>query len=87
MAGTKTGLVSGRLSSKQTRSRQRKETMRKTIEAMTADPLETPDPKQRGVSTTEYAVMLVLVALAVLAFGPGIANSVTNVFSSLASAL
>ena len=43
--------------------------------------------KQKGVTTVEYAVMLVLVAIAVLAFGSGIANSVTNVFSQLASSL
>jgi Flp pilus assembly pilin Flp len=42
---------------------------------------------QKGVTTVEYAVMLVLVAIAVLAFGKGIANSVTDVFSNLASAL
>jgi Flp pilus assembly pilin Flp len=43
--------------------------------------------KQKGVTTVEYAVMLVLVAIAVLAFGKGIANSVTNVFSALAKQL
>jgi len=43
--------------------------------------------RQKGVTTVEYAVMLVLVAIAVLAFGKGIANSVTNVFSTLASSL
>jgi Flp pilus assembly pilin Flp len=43
--------------------------------------------KQKGVTTVEYAVMLVLVAIAVLAFGKGIANSVTDVFSKLASSL
>jgi Flp pilus assembly pilin Flp len=42
---------------------------------------------QKGVTTVEYAVMLVLVAIAVLAFGSGIAGSVTNVFSRLASSL
>lgn len=42
---------------------------------------------QKGVTTVEYAVMLVLVAIAVLAFGSGIANSVTGVFSNLASSL
>ena len=42
---------------------------------------------QKGVTTVEYAVMLVLVAIAVLAFGTGIATSVTGVFSKLASAL
>ena len=43
--------------------------------------------KQAGVTTVEYAVMLVLVAIAVLAFGSGIAGSVTAVFSNLISAL
>ena len=43
--------------------------------------------QQKGVTTVEYAVMLVLVAIAVLAFGKGIANSVTDVFSTLASRL
>jgi Flp pilus assembly pilin Flp len=43
--------------------------------------------QEKGVTTVEYAVMLVLVAIAVLAFGSGIANSVTNVFSRLASSL
>jgi Flp pilus assembly pilin Flp len=42
---------------------------------------------EKGVTTVEYAVMLVLVAIAVLAFGKGIANSVTHVFSTLASSL
>ena len=42
---------------------------------------------EKGVTTVEYAVMLVLVAIAVLAFGAGIANSVTGVFSKLASSL
>jgi Flp pilus assembly pilin Flp len=43
--------------------------------------------QEKGVTTVEYAVMLVLVAIAVLAFGAGIANSVTGVFSRLASSL
>ena len=43
--------------------------------------------REKGVTTVEYAVMLVLVAIAVLAFGKGIANSVTGVFSTLASSL
>jgi len=52
-------------------------------------PIVTAMKKQdeRGVTTVEYAVMLVLVAIAVLAFGKGIANSVTGVFSTLASSL
>lgn len=42
---------------------------------------------EKGVTTVEYAVMLVLVAIAVLAFGKGVAQSVNDVFSRLASAL
>lgn len=42
---------------------------------------------EKGVTTVEYAVMLVLVAIAVLAFGSNIATSVTGVFSRLASSL
>jgi len=42
---------------------------------------------EKGVTTVEYAVMLVLVAIAVLATGTGIAGSVTGVFSTLATSL
>jgi Flp pilus assembly pilin Flp len=42
---------------------------------------------EKGVTTVEYAVMLFLVAIAVLLFGQGIANSVTGVFSTLAAGL
>ena len=41
----------------------------------------------RGVTTVEYAVMLVLVAIAVALFGAGISNSVTGVFDDLIAAL
>jgi Flp pilus assembly pilin Flp len=60
------------------------------MDLMTNDDLVQVTNKQKrekGVTTVEYAVMLVLVAIAVLAFGKGIANSVTDVFSNLASAL
>ena len=43
--------------------------------------------QEKGVTTVEYAVMLVLVAIAVLSFGGAISNSVTTVFSNLASSL
>ena len=43
--------------------------------------------QQKGVTTVEYAVMLVLVAIAVLTFGTGLSGSVTGVFSQLAAAL
>lgn len=36
---------------------------------------------EEGVTTVEYAVMIVLIALAVAAFGAGLNNSVTGVFS------
>ena len=42
---------------------------------------------EKGVTTVEYAVMLVLVAIAVLNFGTGIAGSVTGVFSTLITKL
>jgi Flp pilus assembly pilin Flp len=38
---------------------------------------------ERGVTTVEYAVMLVLVALAVAAFGAGLSGSVTGVFQNV----
>jgi Flp pilus assembly pilin Flp len=49
--------------------------------------VDTKRKRQKGVTTVEYAVMLVLVAIAVLAFGKGISNAVTTVFSNLASSL
>ena len=52
-----------------------------------AQMIENKKKNERGVTTVEYAVMLVLVAIAVLAFGKGIANSVTGVFSTLSSSL
>ena len=42
---------------------------------------------EKGVTTVEYAVMLVLVALVVLGFGTGIAGSVNGVFSTLVTKL
>ena len=38
---------------------------------------------ESGVTTLEYAIMLVLICLAVAAFGSGLAGSVTVVFSRL----
>jgi Flp pilus assembly pilin Flp len=43
--------------------------------------------QEKGVTTVEYAVMLVLVAIAVLAFGAGLSGSVTGVFSRIVTAL
>jgi Flp pilus assembly pilin Flp len=42
---------------------------------------------EEGPTTVEYAIMLVLVALAVAAFGPGLSGAVTGVFQSMIDAL
>ena len=38
---------------------------------------------QSGVTTIEYAIMLVLVAISVATFGLGLSTSVTSVFSRM----
>ena len=38
---------------------------------------------ERGVTTVEYAIMLVLIAIAAAAFGQGLSAAVTNVFSEM----
>jgi|RhiMetdeSRZDD1v2_1073273.scaffolds.fasta_scaffold00340_45 Flp pilus assembly pilin Flp len=43
--------------------------------------------KQKGVTTVEYAVMLVLVAIAVMAATPGISSAVVGVFSNVTDQL
>jgi Flp pilus assembly pilin Flp len=43
--------------------------------------------QEKGVTTVEYAVMLVLVAIAVLAFGAGLSGSVTGVFTRIVTGL
>lgn len=50
-------------------------------------PADDQQKRQKGVTTVEYAVMLVLVAIAVIAFGTGIAGSVTGVFTTIINAL
>ena len=42
---------------------------------------------ERGVTTVEYAIMLVLIAIAVAAFGLGLSGAVTSVFSRMISNL
>jgi Flp pilus assembly pilin Flp len=42
---------------------------------------------QQGITTVEYAIMLVLVAAAVLAGGSTLPASITSTMSSLATAL
>ena len=40
---------------------------------------------ERGVTTVEYAIMLVLVGIAVATFGLGLSTAVTSVFSRMIS--
>jgi|SoiMethySBSTD1v2_1073268.scaffolds.fasta_scaffold174569_2 Flp pilus assembly pilin Flp len=42
---------------------------------------------EKGVTTIEYAVMIVLVAGAVIAFGTSLSSAITGVFSSIAAKL
>ena len=42
---------------------------------------------EKGVTTVEYAIMLILVAIAVAATDPGISAAVTGAFSEVASLL
>ena len=41
--------------------------------------------RQKGVTTVEYAVMLVLIAIAVMIASPNMSSSVVNVFSNISS--
>lgn len=43
--------------------------------------------EEKGVTTVEYAIMLVLVALAVAAFGTGLSGAVTKVFRHMITEL
>lgn len=43
--------------------------------------------RQKGVTTIEYAIMLVLIALLIAASTPGISNAVLSVFSKTTSVL
>ena len=43
--------------------------------------------RQKGVTTVEYAVMLVLIAIAVMIASPNISSSVVGVFSNISSRL
>jgi Flp pilus assembly pilin Flp len=42
---------------------------------------------EEGPTTVEYAIMLVLVAIAVAGFGAGLSGAVTGVFSDMIAAL
>ena len=67
------------MTAKETNRMESKETILQTVNNNHKD--------ERGVTTVEYAVMLVLVAIAVMIFGGGINSSVTMVFSQIASGL
>ena len=43
--------------------------------------------RQKGVTTVEYAVMLVLIAIAIMVANPDISGAVVNVFSNISSRL
>ena len=43
--------------------------------------------RQKGVTTVEYAVMLVLIAIAIMVANPNISSSVVGVFSDISSRL
>ena len=42
---------------------------------------------KRGVTTVEYAIMLVLIAIAVAGFGSGLSGAVLTVFSQMVVAI
>lgn len=42
---------------------------------------------ERGVTTVEHAIMLVLIAIAVAAFGSGLTRTVASVFSRMVGGL
>ena len=54
---------------------------------MMVQPLNEKRSGEKGVTTVEYAVMLVLVALAVATFGAGLSGSITGVFTRVVTAL
>jgi len=43
--------------------------------------------RQKGVTTVEYAVMLVLIAIAVMIANPNLSSSVVGVFANISSRL
>ena len=43
--------------------------------------------RQKGVATVEYAVMLVLIAIAVMIASPNLSSSVVGVFSNISTLL
>ena len=51
--------------------------------------LNTTDTRkgEKGVTTVEYAVMLVLVAISVIAFGGALSTAVKGVFQQIVNAL
>jgi len=61
---------------------------RKIENSETTPPVSEAKRKRRkGVTTVEYAVMLVLIAIAVMIADPNISSSVVGVFSNISSRL
>ena len=58
-----------------------------TIEKTTLSISEAKRKRQKGVTTVEYAVMLVLIAIAIMVANPDISGTVVNVFSNISSRL
>ncbi len=47
-----------------------------------------PSPEsERGLAVVEYAMMMLLIVIAITAFGQGISGAVTGVFSAMLSVL
>ena len=61
--------------------------MLKQLAKRVATPLKRMRRDERGVTTVEYAIMLVLIALVVAAANPGIANAIKTVFSAMTANL
>ena len=54
---------------------------------MESDQNHRRDKEQRGVTTMEYAIMLVLIAIAVAVATPGISSAVVKVFGKASSVM
>ena len=46
-----------------------------------------PATEERGVATTEYAIMLFLVSLTVLGFGDDVSGAITGIFEQVVTLL
>ena len=58
-----------------------------TIEKTTLSISEAKRKRQKGVTTVEYAIMLVLIAIAVMIASPNLSSTVSGVFTNISSLL